>query len=228
MDSQAHLSAIKQYLSAKNETIVRHYVKNKRAYLRQTFFPRFYRILLTAELLILIPVILSLSFDYSASFNYTAFYILSAFIAASFASYLIRLSVKLWFWKYCKDIFLTKKGVWIVRLGLFWTKNNYFGKKKMFSPYWESIRWEEILHISKGSYYGNLLDGNAVEFTDRKTGEKYLLQNAYLQNRIKTMDIGYFKETETDEIVKYSKHMKKLIKKINQHSDDLNVYGDEI
>ena len=133
---------IDNYCDKDTEVIYKHYTKSAKGYFLDTFFGSMFWKFMLFEL---VGVLLYLSEHYISHGEFKEFiYFDYVFMGLGAFFYIAHLCIKLWFWKYSKNVIVTNQGIWIMWFSTFWWSKNFKGKKRMFSASWSLYAWEEL------------------------------------------------------------------------------------
>ena len=130
------------YCDKDTEVVYKHYTKRARGYFFETYFGITF---LKSAIMAVMFIMLYFLGHKTVSEEELAFKILYyTFMVLPGATYIIDVSIKLWFWKYSRNVIVTNQGIWIMWFSTFWWSKNFKGKKRLFSASWSLYAWEEL------------------------------------------------------------------------------------
>ncbi len=138
---KAYLQARKHFDDMEDEVIYMHCIKRARAYF---FSALFGKNALMGMLFVVVGGLFYLCDLYvwgnDEDFNWAPY----MFFGIGALIYLVNFSVKLWFWKYNKNVVVTNQGIWIMLSSTGWWGTDWKGKKHFISAYWTIYDWSEL------------------------------------------------------------------------------------
>ncbi|MDE5549448.1 MAG: hypothetical protein K2J13_04265 [Clostridia bacterium] len=130
------------YCDRDTEEVYKHYSKSAKGYFLDTFFGLMFWKCVLMSLMSILVYFLGHSSLAEDSLVFKILYY--TFIVLPGTIYIIDVSIKIWFWKYSRNVIVTNQGIWIMWFSTFWWSKNFKGKKRLFSASWSLYAWEEL------------------------------------------------------------------------------------
>ncbi len=190
-DDKPWMKKLKDYVEKDDDSILHHYIKNKKGYFINAFFGvHFFKFLLLSFVSLFLFFITYL-FKKNQNFDRSYFYNFSlVFMTIAITYWIIGIIENLWFWKYSKHVVITEQGIYVMLHNSFWWGKRYDGKKHFWNAHWSMYAWQELNGVfefkSRISKLSKLMDFEM----DRWDGK---------------LEVHYLKPEEVENIVKYSK-----------------------
>lgn len=134
------LKARNRYNNKEEEVVYKHCYKRARGYFLDAFFGKnAIKYLIFAAFCGLLFL-----FDFEKFDVVLLAYLPYVLLGIAVLAYVIGILIKLWFWKYSKNVIVTNQGIWIMIYSPFWKGKSWSGKKHFCSARWSFYDWGEL------------------------------------------------------------------------------------